>query len=133
MSTEVNRLEDWLDHIRQAAGEAIEFTAGTDREGFSRDRRTQQAVTMSLVIIGEAATKIMDACPEYANAHPEVPWRAMRGMRNRIAHGYFEIDLDLVWDTVATALPDLLSQLGAGGITPDPRPAPPAEPGGTGR
>lgn len=63
------------------------------------------------MIIGEASSKIMDADPQFAEAHPDVPWRAMRGMRNRIAHGYFEINLDVVWKTVRSALPDLLAVL----------------------
>jgi len=53
----------------------------------------------------------MDAFPAFADAHPQVPWRNMRGMRNRVAHGYFDINLDVVWDTVRISLPDLLSQL----------------------
>lgn len=68
---------------------------------------------MSLIIIGEAATKAMDSHAEFARAHAQLPWRSMRGMRNRIAHGYFDINLDLVWDTVQTALPELLRQLPA--------------------
>jgi uncharacterized protein with HEPN domain len=68
----------------------------------------QQAVIMSLVIIGEAATKLMDSEPGFIAEHPEVPWRSMRGMRNRMAHGYFDINLDVVWDTLQTALPELL-------------------------
>jgi uncharacterized protein with HEPN domain len=68
---------------------------------------------MTLVIIGEAATKLMDRYPGFAARHPDVPWRSMRGMRNRIAHGYFDINLDVVWDTVQTALPDLLAHLTA--------------------
>ncbi len=48
---------------------------------------------------------------EFADSHPEIPWRSMRGMRNRIAHGYFDINLDVVWDTVDTALPQLLQRL----------------------
>jgi uncharacterized protein with HEPN domain len=48
---------------------------------------------------------------EFADSHPEIPWRSMRGMRNRIAHGYFDTNLDVVWDTVDTALPQLLQQL----------------------
>lgn len=68
---------------------------------------------MSLIIIGEAATKVMDGYTDFTQAHPEVPWRSMRGMRNRIAHGYFDINLDVVWDTVQTALPELLRQLHA--------------------
>lgn len=63
---------------------------------------------MSLIILGEAATKVMDGYPDFAQAHAQIPWRSMRGMRNRIAHGYFDINLDLVWDTVQTALPQLL-------------------------
>jgi uncharacterized protein with HEPN domain len=107
------RLADYLSHMRQATAEALEFTAGMDRSSFDADRRTQQAVIMSLVILGEAATKIMAAHPDYAAIHPELPWRAMRGMRNRFAHGYFEIDLDVVWNTVSTALPELQRQLAA--------------------
>ena len=68
---------------------------------------------MSLIIIGEAATKVMDGYAEFIQAHPEVPWRSMRGLCNRIAHGYFDINLDVVWDTVQTALPELLKQLHA--------------------
>ncbi len=69
---------------------------------------------MSLIIVGEASTKIMAGFPEFTQEQPSVPWRSMRsmrGMRNRIAHGYFDINLDVVWETVQTALPDLLKQL----------------------
>jgi uncharacterized protein with HEPN domain len=105
------RLADYLDHIRQAASEACTFVEGMDKDAFFADRRTQQAVIMSLIIIGEAATKLMDGHADFAQAHPEVPWRSMRGMRNRIAHGYFDINLDVVWETVQSALPELLKQL----------------------
>ncbi len=108
-----DRLCDYLDHIEQAARDACSFVEGLGKDGFLADRRTQRAVTMSLIIIGEAATKVMDDYAEFAKAHPEIPWRSMRGMRNRIAHGYFEINLDVVWSTVQTALPELLGQLPA--------------------
>jgi uncharacterized protein with HEPN domain len=68
-------------------------------------------VILSLIVLGEAATKVMDRHPDFAAAHPHIPWRNMRGMRNRIADGYFGIDLDVVWDTVQTALPVLGEQL----------------------
>jgi uncharacterized protein with HEPN domain len=83
----VKRLADYLEHIRQAAGDACQFVQGMDKVGFLGDRRTQRAVVMSLVIVGEAATKLMDHHPDFAAAHPQVPWRSRRGMRNRIAHG----------------------------------------------
>ncbi|MBP1149545.1 MULTISPECIES: HepT-like ribonuclease domain-containing protein [Methylocaldum] len=108
-----SRLPDYLDHMRQAATDACSFVEGLSKDDFLADKRTQQAVIMSLIIIGEAATKVMDGYAEFANTHAEVPWRSMRGMRNRIAHGYFDINLDMVWDTVQTALPGLLKQLSA--------------------
>ncbi|NII10995.1 DUF86 domain-containing protein [Oleiagrimonas sp. C23AA] len=108
-----NRLGDYLDHMRQAAADACGFVDGLSKDDFLADKRTQQAVVMSLIIMGEAATKVMDGYAEFTQAHLEVPWRSMRGMRNRIAHGYFDINLDVVWETVQTALPDLLQQLRA--------------------
>ncbi|NDZ11418.1 hypothetical protein C7T35_23745 [Variovorax sp. WS11] len=108
-----NRLADYIDHMQQAAADACGFVQGLAEDDFLADKRTQQAVIMSLIIIGEAATKVMDAYAQFTDAHPEVPWRSMRGMRNRIAHGYFDINLEVVWDTVQTALPELLKQLHA--------------------
>lgn len=108
-----NRLTDYLDHLQQAASDACAFVSGLDKAEFLSDKRTQQAVIMSLVIIGEAATKVMDSYPQFAQLHASVPWRSMRGMRNRVAHGYFDINLEVVWETVRTALPQLLQQLPA--------------------
>jgi len=108
-----SRLADYLDHMQQAAADACSFVEGLHKEDFLEDKRTQQAVIMSLIILGEAATKVMDGYAEFAQAHAQVQWRSMRGMRNRIAHGYFDINLDVVWDTVQTALPALLKQLPA--------------------
>lgn len=105
------RVPDYLEHIQQAATDACSFIEGLSKEEFLHDKRTQQAVIMSLIIIGEAATKIMDGFSAFSDTHPEVPWRSMRGMRNRIAHGYFDINLDVVWETVKTALPELLRLL----------------------
>ena len=106
-----NRLPDYLEHIQQAAIDARSFVDGLAKEDFLADKRTQQAVIMSLIIIGEAATKIMDGYTAFTQAHSEVPWRSMRNMRNRMAHGYFDINLDIVWDTVQQWLPELLKQL----------------------
>lgn len=111
-----NRLADYLDHMREAATDACGFVEKMTQAEFLQDKRTQQAVVMSLIVLGEAATKIMERHATFAEAHGHIPWRNMRGMRNRIAHGYFDIDLYLVWDTVQTALPDLRSQLAAIGV-----------------
>jgi uncharacterized protein with HEPN domain len=106
-----SRLADYLDHMQQAASDACAFVEGLGKDDFVLDKRTQQAVIMSLIIIGEAATKVMERFPTFAETHAQLPWRSMRGMRNRIAHGYFDINLDVVWDTVQSALPELLNQL----------------------
>ena len=108
-----NRLPDFLDHIEQAAADACSFVEGMAKADFVADKRTQQAIIMSLIIIGEAATKVMDGYAEFTEAHVNVPWRSMRNMRNRMAHGYFDINLDVVWDTVQEWLPELLKQLHA--------------------
>ena len=111
--SENHRLPDYLDHIQQAATDACSFVEGMAKDDFLGDKRTQQAVIMSLIVVGEAATKVMDGYADFTQAHTEVPWRYMRGMRNRMAHGYFDIDLDMVWNTVQNALPELLRQLSA--------------------
>jgi len=108
-----NRLPDYLDHIQQAATDARSFVESLAKDDFLADKRTQQAVFMSLIIIGEAAAKVMDGYAEFTQAHAEVPWRSMRNMRNRMAHGYFDINLDVVWETAQEWLPALLKQLSA--------------------
>ena len=108
-----DRLIDHLDHIRQAATDACGYMEGMSRDDFLADRRTQQAVVLNLIVIGEAATRLLRDHAGFLDRHSAIPWRGMKGMRNRIAHGYFDIDLDIVWETVRNALPDLLERLPA--------------------
>jgi uncharacterized protein with HEPN domain len=63
-----NRLPDDRQHMRQAAADAVGFVEGMSRDDFPADKRTQQAVIMSLIVLGEAATKVMDRYPDFANA-----------------------------------------------------------------
>ncbi len=84
----MNRAEDFIGHMLEAARLACSYVEGSGKDDFLTDKRTQQAVILNLVIIGEAATKLMSGYPEFVEGHPDVPWRSMRGMRNRIAHGY---------------------------------------------
>jgi len=105
------RHADYLEHMIEAIGLALSHVGGMSKDNFLADKKTQQAVILNIIVIGEAATKIADESPEFAVAHPDVPWKQMRGMRNRMAHGYFEINLDTVWDTVQQSLPELQRQL----------------------
>jgi len=112
------RPQDLLAHIKQAALDAQHFVAEINREQFETDKKSQQAVIYSpwiqkpsLLIVSEAATKFVDRYPEFTSANSHIPWRNMRGMRNRFAHGYFDINLNVVWDTVQHAVRNLLEQI----------------------
>jgi uncharacterized protein with HEPN domain len=67
----------------------------------------QQAVILNLIVLGEAAVQIETEFSEFAQAHTSIPWKKLRGMRNRMTHGYFDTNLDIVWETVKNALPEL--------------------------
>jgi uncharacterized protein with HEPN domain len=105
------RLADFLDQMRPSAGDALGFVEGLSREEFLTDKRTQHAVVMCLQIVGEAAKKVLDGFPEFVAQRPEIRLEEMRGIRNRIAHGYVLIDQERVWETVREDLPVLMEQL----------------------
>ena len=69
----VNRLPDYLDHMRQATTDAQSFTEGMASADFMQDKRTQQAVVMSLIVLGEAATKVIDQHSAFAEQYPQIP------------------------------------------------------------
>jgi uncharacterized protein with HEPN domain len=101
------RLVDYLDHMREAAELAQRYVANLDLKAFLSDRMVQQAVILNLIVIGEAAVQIESEYAEFAASHNEIPWKQLRGMRNRMTHGYFETNLEIVWDTVQQYLPEL--------------------------
>lgn len=113
MSSEQSRLRlaDYLEHMLEAVQLVRSYTDGLSKTEFLAEKKTQQAVILNILVIGEAATKIYNEYPDLVADHPDVPWKQMRGMRNRMAHGYFEINLDIVWDTVQESLPKLEPQL----------------------
>ena len=91
-----------------AARDALSFTEGMSYDEFARDRRTQLSVLKSVEIVGEAAAHVSE---DTRRPHPAIPWREIVGMRNRLVHAYFDIDLPLVWDTVRHDLPALIARL----------------------
>jgi uncharacterized protein with HEPN domain len=95
-------------HMLDAINEALVFSQGKSRDDLDNNRMLTLAIIKELEIIGEAASKIT---PEFKANQPLVPWLDIVGMRNRLTHGYFDIDLDLVWTTVQEDLPFLLDQL----------------------
>jgi uncharacterized protein with HEPN domain len=97
-----------LRHMLDAARDAMAFAASKGSQDLATDRMFALAVVKSIEIIGEAATAVSTAG---RSAYPSIPWRQIIGTRNRLIHSYFEIDYDIVWDTVTRDLPPLVAQL----------------------
>ena len=94
----------FLRDILNACDECLSFVEGMTFEEFDLDRRTQLAVVKELEVIGEAARKLP---PYIRRAAPDIPWQGITGMRNRLAHEYFQVNNETVWDTVRQHLPQL--------------------------
>jgi uncharacterized protein with HEPN domain len=98
-------------HMIEAAESAMRFVKGRSRSDLDGDEMLRFALTRAIEILGEAASKVS---PDGRAAIPEVPWADVVGMRNRLVHAYFDVNLDILWRTVDEAIPDLLARLNAG-------------------
>jgi len=107
----LHRLPDYIEHMLTAINLVESYVDGMGKQYFLDDKRTQQAVVLNLIVVGEIASKILKDYENFANANDHVRWASMKGMRNRIAHGYYDINMDTVWETAQTALPELKNHL----------------------
>jgi uncharacterized protein with HEPN domain len=105
------RLIGHLERMLFAVKQAISFLEDIDDDAFLTDVIRQNAVCMSLVVCGEHASRILEAHRDFAADNPEVEWLKIRGMRNRIAHGYFDLQIGVIYKTVTVELPLLKEQL----------------------
>ena len=101
------RLSDYLGHIIQAIERIQSYVADLDDAAFLVDAKTQDAVVRNFEILGEATRNIERYHWAYADAHPEAEWASMVALRNRVAHGYFTVDYELLWKTIHADLPEL--------------------------
>ena len=97
-----------LRHMLDAALDALSFAAGKSRRDLDENRMLALSLVKSIEIIGEAASRVSADCQAQQSG---IPWPEIRGMRNRLIHAYFEINLDIVWHTVSEELSPLVSEL----------------------
>lgn len=93
----------YLSHIVEAIDRILDY-ASTGEANFREDLKTQDAIIRNLQVVGEA---VKNVSTETRVTHPEVPWRDIAGMRDRVVHDYFGVSLEIVWDVVANHLPPL--------------------------
>lgn len=105
------RIPDYLEHIVEALKRIFDYVEDTDEVGFLTNSLVQDAVLRNLEIIGEASNKLVRYHDEFINQYPDVPWEDMYWMRNRISHGYFSIDFEIIWKTIEQDLPILNEQI----------------------
>jgi uncharacterized protein with HEPN domain len=100
-------LRPYLEHIAEFSAKARGFCEDMTQEQLAADTKTLLAVERALEIAGEAASRVTQRYPQFADQHPEVPWVRMAGMRNRLAHGYFDVQMNVVWEVLTVRLPEL--------------------------
>lgn len=108
---EILRLPDYLGHIQEAIERIHRYVDDLDEVAFLDDEKTQDAVIRNFEIIGEASNNIKKHYPEFASQHFELPLNFAYEMRNALAHGYFKVDLEIVWLTIHNNLPILYQQI----------------------
>jgi uncharacterized protein with HEPN domain len=97
-----------LQHMLDAGKDAIQFSFGRERNHLENDRMLALALIKALEIIGEAASKVSE---NFKSEHSEIPWIEITGMRNRMIHAYYDVNLDILWQTIKSDLPDLLKSI----------------------
>jgi len=104
----MNRDPASLLDVARFAEVILQLTAGLDEQSFQADLKTQLAVLYELTVLGEAVKRLS---LEFRDRHPNVPWRSMAGMRDKLVHDYDQVDAQRIWEVVTTNIPELLTQI----------------------
>ena len=111
MSDAQHRQREWRFYIQdmlEFGEKVLGYTEGLNQEAFIADERTYDATLRNIELLGEAASHIPI---EVRESHPDVPWHAIIGIRNRLAHGYLHISESVIWSTIQNSIPKLLPAL----------------------
>ena len=111
MSRDPLRLGDYLGHILEAISQIQNYCEDIDEVTFQKNRMIQDAVIRNFEIIGEASKNVERVAPEFVAAHPDLPLAFAYDMRNLLAHGYYKVDVAVVWKTIERDLPYLQQQV----------------------
>lgn len=98
----------YINHILDAISNIEDYIKDINKANFLKDKKTQSAVIREISVIGEA-TSLISA--KFESMHGGIPWKEMKGTRNRVVHGYFSVDLNLVWEIAVKDLPELKKNL----------------------
>jgi len=104
----MERDQQWLVDMLQAAQEILSFAEGFDRAALESDRRTCSAILYEIIVIGEAANRLSNT---FRSRYSHIPWQSIVGMRNILVHQYDQVDVDIVWDAVSIDVPELIAIL----------------------
>lgn len=98
----------YLDHIIESFERISDYLTGISYDDFINDEEKQDAVIRKLEVAGEATKRLS---PEFRERYPQIEWRAIAGMRDKLIHDYLDVDLDMVWETAIADIPSILPTL----------------------
>jgi len=124
MSRHILRAREYLGHMLDAVGQIQQYMDNKRVEDLLSDRLLQDGIVRNFEILGEASKNLLDAVPNASAKFPGIPFAAIYGMRNQLSHGYFAIDLDVVWKVIERDIPSLRKELEVAIATLDKPPAP---------
>ena len=115
MMQEINksdlRAPDYFERLLQACDRILQYTSEITHDRFMADSMVQDAVLRNIEILGEATRNLLECMPNLLSIFPHIPWMDIYAMRNRVAHGYFFINLELVWTVAVVNIPELRQQI----------------------